>query len=79
MIKEKNQTYIYIYSYHACYIFFLIFKFILFFRGIFKFKFIRIDMLHVLFVLKVESIFEKQKASPKEVKGIVFFICTIDY
>jgi len=42
------------------------------------FKFILIYLLHVLFILKIEGIFEKEKASPKMLKGVVFFIYSID-
>jgi len=50
MIKDKKH--IYMYSYYVCYIF-LIFKFIL------------IYLLHVLFELKNEDIFEKKKPTQK--------------
>jgi len=48
--EKKNQTYIY--SYRVCYIFLT-----------FKFKFIFIYLLHVLFVLKIDGIFEKKNSS----------------
>jgi len=41
------------------------------------FKFIFIYLLHVLFVLKINDIFEK-KSNPKVLKTVVFFIDSID-
>jgi len=42
------------------------------------FKFILIYLLHVLFVLKIEGIFEEKKSSPKVLKWVVFLIYSID-
>jgi len=63
MIKGKNR---HVYSHIVFVTIFLIFKFIL------------IYLLHVLFVFKIEGIFEKRKDSPKELKEVVFFIYNID-
>jgi len=63
MIKEKNR---HIYTHIVFVTFFLIFKFIL------------IYLLHVLFVLKIKGIFEKEKSNPKVLKDVVFFIYSID-
>ena len=78
MIKEKTRhththththTHIYIYIYmHIVFVtIFLIFKFIL------------IYLLHVLFVLKIEGIFENRKSQSKRVESSFFFIYSIDY
>ena len=31
-----------------------------------------------MFVLKIDGIFEKEKSSPKVLKGVIFFIYSID-
>jgi len=42
------------------------------------FKFILIYFLHVLFVLKIKGIFEKEKASTKVLKEVILFIYSIN-
>jgi len=51
---------------YVCYTFILIFKFILMY------------LLHVLFVLKIEGHFWKEKVNSKEMKDVIFFIYSID-
>jgi len=51
-LNDKGKKIKHIYLYRGCYIF-LVFKFIL------------IYLLHVLFVLKIESIFEKKNPAQK--------------
>jgi len=60
MIKEKKHTYMY--SYRVCYIF-LIFKCIPIYFFIFNSIFIY--LLHVLFILKIDDIFEKKNSAQK--------------
>jgi len=63
MIKEKNQTYIYLYR--VCYIF-LIFKFILIVKSVICISLKK----NVLFVLKLEGTFEKKRQSKRGKKGL---------
>ena len=65
-LKDKGKDIGHIYSYRVCYTFILTFEFTL------------ISLLYVLFILKVEGNFGKDKTSSKEVKYIIFFIDNID-
>ena len=71
---KKKKIYIYI----ACFNIYCYTTKIMFVTFVLIFKFILIYFLHVLFVLKIKGIFEKEKASTKVLKEVILFIYSIN-